>query len=724
MSGHFTILYRLPENLYANGSPVIIEAGSLLKDETSGAILVQLKIKNIQGLPISAATVAICAMDTAGRQLGPEIAFDYLDLDVRRDGSFGDQTPLLLPNNATRQFSVRVIEVIFPGKKIWNGEGKIWEAIPKGESLDRVFPDYEMQKQFLLRFGKQCKQKAYVHDDLWICACSGINRIEETACHSCRLGKENILSPDTESLRKDKNARLERERREREEKRRLEEERQAKLKAEREEKKEKAILFAKKYWKYALAALLVICFLAIVPRQIGKAMERAKLKKAYSAAVELKEAGSFDEAIEAFGELGDYKDSKEQIDIVKELKTEAENQKAYDVAAALATEKKYDEAIEAFEDLNGYKDSDEQIEKIQTLKADEAYDAAAALVAEKKYDEAIEAFEDLDGYKDSDEQIEKIQTLKADEAYDAAAALFKEEKYNEAIEAFEELDGYKDSDVRIKEAKDLKEKEDLYQSATESLKKGKYKDAIRTFEKLGTYKDSNKKVDEAKAAEEEAEANEKYENAVSLLKEGEFDDAEKILKELGSYKDSVELVKSIPERRRQAAIEKVAGVVIRDGKAFEYGDFKGKAIEWNNVSGDYSVYYAASETNPDEFHLFALYKGPKKELKDSAIHLVLDGTDVFYELTMLFEFKDKTFAPVYESGSFKAAGYRPGIILYYEKLDAADAEKKLKGFADLKETRELPTKYIKEMLGVLENILKNREIKLKMYDLGFYIYGD
>ena len=41
-------LYELPKNLYLASSPVIIEAGALLKDEESGSLIAQLKLKALQ----------------------------------------------------------------------------------------------------------------------------------------------------------------------------------------------------------------------------------------------------------------------------------------------------------------------------------------------------------------------------------------------------------------------------------------------------------------------------------------------------------------------------------------------------------------------------------------------------------------------------------------------------------------------------------------------------
>ena len=42
MSERYTRLFALEENLYSDGSPVVISAGALLKDNQTGAVLAQL----------------------------------------------------------------------------------------------------------------------------------------------------------------------------------------------------------------------------------------------------------------------------------------------------------------------------------------------------------------------------------------------------------------------------------------------------------------------------------------------------------------------------------------------------------------------------------------------------------------------------------------------------------------------------------------------------------
>ena len=91
----------------------------------------------------------------------------------------------------------------------------------------------------------------------------------------------------------------------------------------------------------------------------------------------------------------------------------------YSKAVDLYNAGKYDEAITAFTALNGYKDSESQITKCETAIKDQKYNAAIELYNTGKYDEAITAFEALNGYKDSETQLEKCYIGK-----------YGEEKYN------------------------------------------------------------------------------------------------------------------------------------------------------------------------------------------------------------------------------------------------------------------------------------------------------
>ena len=73
MSERYSRLFSLPENLYAEGAPVVIAAGALLKDNQADKIVAQLKMRNISQKSIKAVTVCIHPLDTVGNSLGEEI---------------------------------------------------------------------------------------------------------------------------------------------------------------------------------------------------------------------------------------------------------------------------------------------------------------------------------------------------------------------------------------------------------------------------------------------------------------------------------------------------------------------------------------------------------------------------------------------------------------------------------------------------------------------------
>ena len=115
MSERYSKLFSLPENLYAEDSPVIIAAGALLKDNSTGKLLVQLKFRNISDCAINAVKVKINAFDPAGTVLKGVESFSYLDLSVGKDGEFGQKKPIPLSDVTTRSFSVQILSVTHSG---------------------------------------------------------------------------------------------------------------------------------------------------------------------------------------------------------------------------------------------------------------------------------------------------------------------------------------------------------------------------------------------------------------------------------------------------------------------------------------------------------------------------------------------------------------------------------------------------------------------------------
>lgn len=345
MSERYTRLFSLPENLYSTGAPVIIAAGALLKDNQSGNVLAQLKLRSISSKTIKATTVSIKPLDTAGISLGDYVTYQYLDLQVDRDTDFGQKTAIPLTNPATRSFDVIVSEAIFTDNSIWHGDEQPWEALAEPSDID-FLGDRELAKQFRMEYGGDCKNMLLEQEDLWHCICGAINHREEENCHLCRRNLSTLQSIDMEELRRTK------------ETRRAAEIEQAKKEAEEAKIKEaEAKATAKKVGKLAAvaaSALAVIVAAIIVAGMVRKA-------NAYKTALALMNTGQYEEAIDVFKDLGDYKDSNQQIMISEKA---IENEEKYNKAVQLISTNeplKGNEAYAIFKELGDYKESSEYL---------------------------------------------------------------------------------------------------------------------------------------------------------------------------------------------------------------------------------------------------------------------------------------------------------------------------------------------------------------------------
>lgn len=134
MSGRYERLFSLPGELYLDGAPVLASAGALQKDTQTGAVLAQIKLRNVQEKLIRAVKVTVFPNDTAGRPLGGGITQQYLDLSVPVDTDFGQKTPVPLPDSSARSFGLAVTEVVFAGGEVWSGPNEPWPAASSSQS--------------------------------------------------------------------------------------------------------------------------------------------------------------------------------------------------------------------------------------------------------------------------------------------------------------------------------------------------------------------------------------------------------------------------------------------------------------------------------------------------------------------------------------------------------------------------------------------------------------
>ena len=371
MAERYTRLYTLPENLYAEGAPLVIAAGALLKDNQTGKVLAQLKYRSISSRPIRAIKVLITGYDMAKTEVCRE-EHQYLDLEIGRDEYWGSKEAVYLPDRSVRSYSAAVLAVYYADGGSYSSDSERWEPLQEQAGLDTKLWDKELVKQYRI---DTTPKSAYVpmrQKDLWLCACGEINRDGER-CHVCAQELDTLIAGlDVDLLREEKTERL-----------RREEEHALAVDAVRD-------AHAKKAKKIAIIAapIAVIAAAAIVFSVVS-----ARNSRAYDEALALFEDGRYNEADVAFTKLGNYKDSAARA---AEAADKGQENTAYAKACKLLDDKSYDEAHDAFIALGNYEDSAE--------KANEAlYQKAGELLAGGSFDEAQALYTELGDYCDSAE---------------------------------------------------------------------------------------------------------------------------------------------------------------------------------------------------------------------------------------------------------------------------------------------------------------------------------
>lgn len=152
----------------------------------------------------------------------------------------------------------------------------------------------------------------------------------------------------------------------------------------------------------------------------------------------------------------------------------------YDQAAAWQESGRYDEAIQAFEELGGYRDS---LAKAQECRSMKDYQAAVSLRQAGRFEEAIEAFTALGGYGDSAAQAEGCRADILARDYGRALALRQDGQYGEAVAALEALGDYADAETQIAETR--------YQWAAALNESGDADGAVAIYSLIRGYRDTD-----------------------------------------------------------------------------------------------------------------------------------------------------------------------------------------------------------------------------------------
>lgn len=227
------------------------------------------------------------------------------------------------------------------------------------------------------------------------------------------------------------------------EEKKLEERRQAELaeKAYKVQKEKDAQIRKVKL----IAIATIIGFVVSVGTIIGVSKHSKNVK--YENAVSLYEQGHYEEAMEAFEKMGDYKDAKSQVEGIRNQIQVREN--TYEQGIAYYNSGAYAEAIQQLQEITDYEDTADYLEQASSILYQQAQDA----VNNGDYKLAQEKITAIpEGYSISTQakalQVEidqKVAEQEKEENYAQAVSYYDDGQYDLAQQIFIGLNDYSDS---------------------------------------------------------------------------------------------------------------------------------------------------------------------------------------------------------------------------------------------------------------------------------------
>lgn len=189
--GRFNIVFDMGRPLYAKDTKIVIEKAVLTKDNETGKVFAQIKMKNVLAKTLIAVKAVLTGYDVSGEKI--EIKeFTYLDLVGKQGREFGQKTPVEFQNSTVRSFNVKITETVYSdGSKLTGTESEYY-PVPEPELLSSKLSKAEIEQY---EKSNEISSADYIvteFSDLWICTCGAINTIDSDSCYFCGASRENL----------------------------------------------------------------------------------------------------------------------------------------------------------------------------------------------------------------------------------------------------------------------------------------------------------------------------------------------------------------------------------------------------------------------------------------------------------------------------------------------------------------------------------------------------
>lgn len=199
MSEKYTIVQHEKRLFWLQDCPVLLHSYALTKNNTNNSIFLQCKFENIADKPIKAMNIAVKCSDIAHKQVTNIDNFSYLDISVQPYSLFGDKTPVVLPDNTTRNVSIIPLKVIFSDDTTWKNTSERAYELAEYEqqpisSLGELADQYKRDLHKICTDSEKHNYLPANTNGFTICGCGKVVLPDTQYCASCGVDFSKLFA--------------------------------------------------------------------------------------------------------------------------------------------------------------------------------------------------------------------------------------------------------------------------------------------------------------------------------------------------------------------------------------------------------------------------------------------------------------------------------------------------------------------------------------------------
>lgn len=199
MSEKYTIVQHEKRLFWLQDCPVLLHSYALTKNNTNNSIFLQCKFENIADTAIKAMNIAVKCSDIAHKQVTNIDNFSYLDISVQPYSLFGDKTPVVLPDNTTRNVSIIPLKVIFSDDTTWENTSERAYELAEYEqqpisSLGELADQYKRDLHKICTDSEKHNYLPANVNGFTVCGCGKVVLPDTQYCASCGVDFSKLFA--------------------------------------------------------------------------------------------------------------------------------------------------------------------------------------------------------------------------------------------------------------------------------------------------------------------------------------------------------------------------------------------------------------------------------------------------------------------------------------------------------------------------------------------------